>query len=222
VRGAGRGRASAGGEGARRLPESDAALVRRCRAGDAEAFDTLVRRYQRQTVNLAYRLLGDLDAAHDVAQEAFVCAYRALGKFRGAARFSTWLYRIVYNLCLDELNRRRRRSAEHSLDNFYAADDSPMLDVPDPNPDPAEEVAVRLLQREIRRAVARLSPTHRAVLVMYDLQGLSYEEIAEVLRCPLGTVKSRLSRARLALRAELAGKLEQFAPRGGRSDLGER
>lgn len=197
------------------MPPSDAVLVERCLAGDVEAFDTLVRRYQSQTVNTAYRVLGDIEAAHDVAQEAFVSAYRALPKFRGSARFSTWLYRIAYNLCMDELSRQRKRSVEQSLDSFYAADDSPTLELPDPDPDPAERAQMRELQLQIRQAIGRLPSVHRVVLVLYDLQGLCYEEIAQILSCPLGTVKSRLNRARLALRDELARTVEHLPLRNG-------
>ncbi len=188
----------------------DAELVRRTLGGDLSAFDELVRRNERRVVSLAYRLTGDRDLSHDLAQEAFVSAYRNLRKFRGASAFSTWLYRITYNVCIDEMHRRGR-AAERSIDSFYGGDGTAALEIPDTGDTP-EEAATRSERTEaVRQAVARLPEHYREVLVLYDIQGIPYEEIAGLLGCPLGTIKSRINRARMALLDALGPDVELFA-----------
>lgn len=172
-------------------------IVARARTGDAQAFDQLVSRYGDRLYNLCLRLLGHPEDASDVAQAAFVRAYVSLSEFGGRASFGTWLYRIAVNCCLDHLKRRRRRP-EVALTEEIPAD----LD------DPNERLAARDRQRLVRAAIRELPKHQRAVLVLYDLQGLSYEEIAVVIGANVGTVKSRLNRARLALRDKLRPYME--------------
>jgi len=187
----------------------DTGLVRRCLDGDLSAFDELVRRHEGRVVSLAYRLTGDRDLANDLAQEAFVSAYRSLRKFRGASAFSTWLYRITYNVCIDEIHRRGR-TAERSVDTFYGGDRDVALEIPDAADTPEDAATRSERSQAVRRAVARLPEHYREVLVLYDLQGVPYEEIASLLRCPLGTIKSRINRARLALLEALGPDVELF------------
>lgn len=186
-------------------------LVARCQRGDPDAFDELVERYQSKVYNLAYRLLGDADEASDVGQEAFLRIYRGIQRFHGGSALTTWIYRIVHNLCLDEMKKKRRRP--HIIPE-PADDDSGGDQLLDRLPDESEEPQSQILSDErdlaVRGAIATLKPHHRDVLVLYDLEGLSYNEIAEVLHTNVGTIKSRLNRARLALAQELAKNRELF------------
>lgn len=182
-------------------------LIRESQAGSNEAFDGLVALHQSRVFNISLRLVGDRETALDCAQEAFLRAYHAIRSFRGDCAFTTWLYRITSNVCMDEL-RRRKPTESLSADEDETAD--PLERLAEDGPGPEQ----RLLQEERRRAVlkalGRLPELHRSVLVLYDLQGLSYEEVAGVLQVSLGTVKSRLNRARLALKEALESVKELF------------
>ena len=172
----------------------------RLRAGDAPAFEELVMTYQHRVFGVALRMLGNRAEAEDVAQEAFVRAHRALGAFRGDAKLSTWLYAITSRLCLNRLASGERRMARQGEDALLRLSDA------GPRPDAALER--RELETALGRAIAELPEDRRIVVVLRDLEGLSYEEIAQVLELELGTVRSRLHRAR----AELKEKLERFLP----------
>ncbi len=193
--------------------DDDASLVELARAGDTAAFGSLVRRYQDRLFPTAYRLTGRVEDAQDLVQEAFLKAYVNLGQFHGESSFFTWLYRIAVNLALS--NRRKKRVESHApLAQGMPRDDL----IEDPSragPSDAIERAER--DQQIHRALGTLSPDHRVVVVMKDLDGLSYEEIARNLRIPLGTVRSRLHRARLELREKLRGFLEINLPRDGQA-----
>jgi RNA polymerase sigma-70 factor (ECF subfamily) len=172
----------------------------RLRAGDAPAFEDLVMTYQHRVFGVALRMLGNRAEAEEVAQEAFVRAHRALGEFRGDAKLSTWLYAITSRLCLNRLASGERRMARQGEDALLRLSDA------GPRPDAALER--RELEAALGRAIADLPEDRRIVVVLRDLEGLSYEEIAQVLELELGTVRSRLHRAR----AELKEKLERFLP----------
>jgi len=172
------------------------ALIAAARRGDAEAFNQLILIYQGMVYNLAYRILGDPDAAADATQEAFLSAFRAIRKFRGGS-FKAWLLRIVTNACYDQLRLRQRRPTT-SLEALLATGSAPAPTGAEETP---EEHALRQeLARVIQAGIQTLPPEQRVTLVLSDVQGLSYREIAEVTRTSLGTVKSRLSRARAKLR----------------------
>ncbi|MDK2855892.1 MAG: polymerase sigma-70 factor, subfamily [Bacillota bacterium] len=185
----------------------DEVLVKECRRGSREAFAVLVERYQAKIYNLTYRLLGNADDAEELTQEAFCRAFAKLGEFRGEAAFSTWLYRIAHNLCLDELRRRQRRPvlslSEHEMRRY-------LEEVPGENPEAAELCVRRAVLGRLQEVLATLPPDQRTVLVLRDVQDLSYEEIAQIIGCSLGTVKSRLNRARRALRDKLSAERELF------------
>jgi RNA polymerase sigma-70 factor (ECF subfamily) len=188
------------------LGPSEQELIRRSQAGDRRSFDQLVARAYPLVFNTAYRILGDHDLAADATQSSFVRAYRSLHTFRGSSSFTTWLYRIVSNVCLDMVRRQKRQTQSLTLDS----DEEPQAerDIPDETNHP-ERVAIETeLQRAVHGALQKLSPEHRVVLTLYDLAGFTYEEIADTLGLPLGTVKSRLNRARLALRDEMARQTE--------------
>jgi len=163
----------------------DRALVAACAQRKPGVFQELLSRYRRPAISLAYQMLGDLEDAEDVAQEAFVRVFQAIPRFRGQAAFSTWLYRIVTNLCLGN-RRRRRATVELDAMREPTAPDSP-----------SRQVTEVLLTRQV---LAAMTPDLRAILLLRDQEGLSYTEIAAALRLPLGTVRSRLSKARMAFR----------------------
>ncbi|MBI2914052.1 MAG: sigma-70 family RNA polymerase sigma factor [Chloroflexi bacterium] len=174
-------------------------LIARSRQGDLDAFNRLVEHYQRPVYNLCLRMLASPQAAEDATQDAFIAAYRAIDRFRGGG-FRAWLFRIAANACYDELRRRRSRPAL-SLD-APAAGQRP-LDLPHPGP-PLHEHAQRLeLARALQQALAALPPDQRLAVILCDVQGLDYAEIARVTGVSLGTVKSRLNRARARLRSLL-------------------
>jgi RNA polymerase sigma-70 factor (ECF subfamily) len=186
--------------------EGEAALIRKCREGDRACFDALVGRYASRVYNLALRITGHSQDAEDAAQEAFVRAFRSMRKFRFQCEFSTWLYRIAVNASLDELKRRKRRPAPFSTLRRDEDDADPQY--PSQEPDAHEAFQQRQRQEVIVKALNALPPHYRIVLTLYDVEGHSYEEIAAIIGAPVGTVKSRLNRARLALRALLAPQLE--------------
>jgi RNA polymerase sigma-70 factor, ECF subfamily len=178
-------------------------LIQRARGGDTEAMGHLIHRYQKHVYNLAYRLCGHYDDANDIAQEAFLRVFHSLNHFRGEANFSTWLYRIVTNVFLDERKKQRVRS-HNSLEEYIELEDSTVArQIEDPSPGPEEAVTAKERSDVIGAAVLSLPETQRVMIVLYHFQERSYEEIAEIMDMPIGTVKSRLNRARLALRNKL-------------------
>lgn len=190
-------------------------LVRAAKRGDLAAFNQLVLMYQSQAYNIAYRLLGDPDAAADATQDAFLKAFRRLHQHRGGS-FRSWLLRIVTNTCYDLLRKRKRRPTV-PLEPQSDEEESDRLPRWQSNAESPEEAVLR---REIHWAVqeglSQLSPEHRAVVVLSDIEGLSYEEIARVLDIPVGTVKSRLSRARARLRDYLRAHHGELLPKAYR------
>jgi len=182
---------------------SDDLLVKRAQDGDRNALSELVYRYERKTYNLAYRLMGNHADASDAAQEALVRVCLRLHNFRGDSAFSTWLFRVVTNTCLDEL-RRRGRLRHASLDDVLPLEEGAVQrQAPDEADSPVEHAERQEVQAAVQRAIKRLPDEYRVVVVMRDIQGLSYHEIAALLGTTLGTIKSRLHRARQALRAIL-------------------
>lgn len=192
----------------------DELLVERAKRGDAEAFEQLASQYYRKVYNIAYRVIGNPEDASDVAQEAFERAYLSLPEFRGDSSFQTWLLRITNNACLDELRRRKRRKVT-SLDEPMSVEDGEMdrqLAIADEADGPEQALERLEVQRVVQESINALDEEYRVVVVMRDIQGYSYNEIAETLGINLGTVKSRLNRARHALK-EMLGRLELLAPR---------
>lgn len=197
--------------------QHEEALVRRVQQGDDGAFDRLVELCAPRIINLAYRLVGNMDDAQDLAQEALLRVYQALPRFKGDAAFSTWLYRIVTNVCYDELKRRRRRP--DAFTDLQAPDEEsvPMEDTLVSDADPAEMVLSLERQQRIQQAITELPDTYRMVVVLYDLQGLNYQQIADTLQQNIGTVKSRLNRGRCLLREKLSEERELFSPQTSRN-----
>jgi RNA polymerase sigma-70 factor (ECF subfamily) len=176
---------------------NDSDLIARAKNGDTAAFETLIEAYQSKVYNLAYKMLYNREDAADAAQDALIKIYKSLGAFQGKSKFSTWVYRLTYNICIDAL--RRRRTETIPIDDALA----------DGGANPAGEAERRERVREIYRAISGLSPDHRAAVVLRDIDGHSYDEIAEILDCSVGTVKSRISRARDRLKEILYEYSEQ-------------
>ena len=187
------------------MQTDDHALVERCRQGDRAAFEPLVEKYRERVWRLAYNYLRDREEARDVAQEAFVRAWQALASFRGQSAFYTWLFRIVVNVATDRARQRAARGRAFGTEAVPEEDWERVL--VDHQADPAD-VARRTEQRErIRKALRTLPEHQRTIIMLSDLEGLSYREIAEVLDIPMGTVMSRLHNARKRLRAALGSLL---------------
>ena len=176
---------------------SDADYVRRLQRGETEAFEMLVRRHEKTIFNLVYRMLGDYDEAAEVSQEVFLSAYRAIGQFRGDANFSTWLYRIALN----HTSTRRKTLIRRQQRNVAIEDTEPVRDL---QPGPAETMEKKEIRERVQRALNSLEPADATVILLRDLQDIPYEEVARLLEIPVGTVKSRLHRARQALKSQLA------------------
>ncbi len=189
----------------------EAELISLCREGDRDAFNELVEMYQNQVVNIAYGMLSDREDAYDAAQEVFVKIYKNIGSFKGKSSLSTWIYRIVANVCNDTLRKRQRRAPAVSINSAFSDDDEKDMDITDDAPTPEELLELSEKQRAVRLAIAELSDEHREVITLSDIEQLSYEEISEILRCPVGTVKSRLNRARSALKKKLLKDRELFS-----------
>jgi RNA polymerase sigma-70 factor (ECF subfamily) len=184
----------------------EAALIQAAVQGDLTAFNRLVLAYQEIAFNVAYRMLDDPDAAEDATQTAFISAYRNLKSYRGGS-FRAWVLRMVTNTCYDELRRRKRRpvvSLEPVDDETSEEIESPRW-LADEGPGPEDQLETAELERAIQRCINGLPEDFRSVILLVDVQGLDYQEAAEITRTPLGTVKSRLARARLKMRDCLHG-----------------
>jgi RNA polymerase sigma-70 factor (ECF subfamily) len=184
------------------------ALIEAARRGDLDSFNRLVLAYQDMLYNQAYRMMGESEAAEDATQDAFISAFRNLRSYRGGS-FKAWLLRIVTNACYDELRRRKRRPTTplEPLDDQDEEIESPRW-ITDPGGTPEEASERHELARAIQRCLDGLSPEFRLVVILVDINGMDYLEAAEVVRTPLGTIKSRLARARTRLRDCLQGYRE--------------
>jgi RNA polymerase sigma-70 factor (ECF subfamily) len=188
----------------------DALLIDRSRNGDRSAFDSLIRKYEKRAYQYAYRLTSNPEEASDVVADAFVRVYNALHHFKGNSAFSTWLYRIITNCFLDSRKKQNNRPTVSLEASVMTSDGEVERQVEDSGPTP--DLLAERNEREVRveAAVALLPEYQRAMIVMYHAEMLSYEEIAEALDLPIGTVKSRLNRARISLREALVKDEELF------------
>lgn len=186
-----------------RVEDEDIEYVRACQKGDTSAFEVLVERHQKKMINISYRMLGDYDDACDVTQEAFIAAYKAIKKFKGEAKFSTWLYRIVINYAKNRLRQLQIAAKREGV----CLDDVEEIKTKEAWSQPASAGAnpgVRLEKKEreeqVQKCMSSLDEEFKEVLVLRDIEGLSYGEIKDILKIPEGTVKSRLARARGTLK----------------------
>lgn len=184
-------------------------LIERVKNGNRDAFTELMEKYQTQIFNVAYGMLSDYEDASDATQEVFIKVYKSIASFKGQSAFITWIYAICRNVCNDILRKRKRQGVSISI---YGDDDesAPLRNLKTEEPTPEERVEADERQMLVRDAINSLKPEYREVIVYSDMQQLSYEEIAKILKCPVGTVRSRLNRARTALRKILAEKRELF------------
>lgn len=174
--------------------DDDAEFVLRCCKGDIDAFGTLVERHQKKMLNMAYRMIGDYEESCDVVQEAFLSAYRAISKFRGEAKFSTWLYGIALNHARNRLQQQKTRSHHEEISINDPRDKM------DESLSVLEQLEKKDRDEKIQECIRALDGEQREVLVLRDIQGCTYDEISDMLKLPDGTVKSRLFRARNALK----------------------
>jgi len=189
----------------------ETALIQTAQHGDLDSFNTLILHYQDMVFHTALRILGDEDQASDAAQEAFISAFRSISSFRGGS-FKAWLMRTVTNACYDELRRQKRRPTTPLEPD---TEDGEEMDSPrwlaDPKMTPAEQSEADELEHAVQHCLDALPVEFRAVVVLADIQGMDYSEVATAVRVPLGTIKSRLARARLRLRECLRG-FEELLP----------
>jgi RNA polymerase sigma-70 factor (ECF subfamily) len=195
------------------LPDnSDMLLVERTIAGDQRAFDLLVIKYQRRVQRLIGRMVRDVDLVEDIAQETFIKAYRALHQFRGDAQFYTWLYRIAVNTAKKFLLELKHdptvtqaalQSSDDEDETFYAGNESTTSETPE------SELAAKEIAQEVNAALEALPNDLKQALTLREMDGMSYEEIAEIMKCPMGTVRSRIFRAREAVSARIKPMLEK-------------
>src|ERR1700722_14738788 len=185
-------------------PAEEMDLVNRARHDDLKAYDELVRRYQERIYATVYHMTANHEDANDLAQEAFVKAYQALKSFKGGSSFYTWLYRIAVNKTINFLKQRKNRQHMSLNDLDFNAEHNPDLVALISDKTPRREAGLNELQEKLNAALLKLSESHRLAVVLHDVQGLSHEEIAKIMHCNIGTVRSRLFYARQQLQALLA------------------
>jgi len=179
---------------------SDEQLMSLFQGGDENAYIELVNRYKDKLINFIFNYLGDLESSEDVVQETMIKLYQKKHYYKEIAKFSTWLYTIAKNLANTELRKRKQRKT--TLLSQFSKDDK-TYELPSNDPEPGQEIQTDIVNKIIRDAVEQLSEKFKIVIVLRDIQGLSYEDISEIINVPIGTVKSRINRARLQLQVEL-------------------
>lgn len=188
------------------MTESD--LIKKCKQGNREAFNVLFEKYQSQVINIAYGMLSDREDAYDAAQEVFVRVYKSIESFKEQSSFTTWIYRITTNICSDILRKRKKGNNIVSLNQ--SLDENKEIDIVDESPTPEERQELSERQKAVWKAISELKDEYRAVITLCDIEEMSYDEIAEILKVPKGTVKSRINRARISLKKKLMDKRELF------------
>ena len=180
---------------------SELDLVKRCQDGDSEAFDELVVRYRTRVFGMIYNMVHSEQDAWDLAQDSFLKAWKSIKRFRGQSSFYTWIYRIVMNVTIDWLRKKQIKAGGAEFDDSIQLKEVDPASKTSPKPDslPSEVMEQREIRGEIDKAIAQLSPEHRAVILMKEIDGMQYHEIAEALGCSIGTVMSRLFYARKKL-----------------------
>ena len=185
-------------------------LIKRAKKGDMDAFSVLVSTHEQKAINFAYRMLKDSHEAEDAVQEAFLRAFDKISTFRENSSFSTWFFTILNNICLDILRKHSKSATVISIHQEDTNDDKYELQIEDKSSGPYEELQKKEAASVLEKALKELSEEHRAVIVLRDINDFEYDEIARILGISLGTVKSRLSRARISLRKILEDSKELF------------
>jgi len=191
---------------------SETDLVKRCQEGDSEAFDELVTRYRTRVFGMIYNMVHNEQDAWDLAQDSFVKAWKSIGRFRGQSSFYTWIYRIVMNVTIDWVRKKQVKGSGAEFDDAIQLKeiDPASKTVPRPDPLPYERMQGGEIRSQIDKAIAQLSPEHRAVILMKEIEDMQYHEIAEALGCSIGTVMSRLFYARKKLQSLLKDVYENI------------
>jgi RNA polymerase sigma-70 factor, ECF subfamily len=191
---------------------SELDLVKRCQAGDSEAFDELVVRYRTRVFGMIYNMVHSEQDAWDLAQDSFVKAWKSIKRFRGQSSFYTWIYRIVMNVTIDWLRKKQVKGTGAEFDDAIQLKEIEPASRTVPKADalPSEKMEQTEIREQIDQAIAQLSPDHRAVILMKEIEGMQYHEIAEALECSIGTVMSRLFYARKKLQTLLKDVYENF------------
>ncbi len=193
------------------LEKEDADLVAQCQKGDLEAFNELVTRYRNKAYGMIYNMVRNEQDAWDLAQDGFLKAWKSIARFRGQSSFYTWLYRIMTNVTIDWLRKKQIEGTSEFDDTVSIASAEPgSFTVPKADPLPSEKIEQAEIRKRIDAAISKLSPEHRAVIVMKELEGLQYQEIADALECSIGTVMSRLFYARKKLQTLLKDVYESI------------
>lgn len=185
-------------------------LISKIKKGDNEAFSELVKAYEKKSLNFAYRMLKNLTDAEDATQEAFLKVFDKIHTFHGKSSFSTWFYTILSNICLDMLRKKARRGDTVSINQTTNDNKDFELQIEDTADSPYKQLQKKDAHKLLENALSKISDEHRAVIILRDINGLDYEEISKILNISLGTVKSRISRARLSLRKILEEYKELF------------
>jgi RNA polymerase sigma factor (sigma-70 family) len=189
-------------------PPAEMELVRRAQQGDLEAYDELVKRYQERIYATVYHMTSNHEDANDLAQDSFIKAFQALKSFKGGSSFYTWLYRIAVNKTINFLKQRKNRVHMSLNDLDFNAENNPDLVALISDKTPRRDAGLKELQEKLNAAMLKLSEPHRLVVVLHDVQGMSHEEVAQVMDCNIGTVRSRLFYARQQLQSLLTDYLK--------------
>src|SRR5271154_1583815 len=189
-------------------PVAEMELVRRAQRGDLAAYDELIQRYQQRIYATVYHMTSNHEDANDLAQDSFIKAFQALKSFKGGSSFYTWLYRIAVNKTINFLKQRKNRTHMSLNDLDFNTENNPDLMALISDNTPRRAAGLKELQEKLNAALLKLSEPHRLVVVLHDVQGQSHEEIAEIMDCNIGTVRSRLFYARQQMQAELADYLK--------------
>lgn len=190
------------------VPVAEMDLVRRAQRGNLEAYDDLVKRYQERIYATIYHMTSNHDDANDLAQDSFIKAFQALKSFKGGSSFYTWLYRIAVNKTINFLKQRKNRTHMSLNDLDFNTENNPDLVALISDKTPRRDAGLKELQEKLNAAMLKLSESHRMVVVLHDVQGMSHEEVAEVMDCNIGTVRSRLFYARQQLQSMLSDYLK--------------
>lgn len=190
------------------LGSQEVSLIRQAKAGDVKSFEQLIAGHQKRIFNIAYRVLGNPEDANDVTQEALVKAYCGIKKFKGKSSFSTWLFTIVNNACIDFIRKNRKTDMIYLDREYETGDGTYKVQLGDDENTPEELFEKKEAQRLVHESIGELSYDHRKIIILRDIEHFSYKEIAQILGCPEGTVKSRISRAREGLKTIIKEKLK--------------
>lgn len=190
------------------MSEFERELVERAKKGDVEAFEQLIEGCEKKVFNIAFRMIANYDDAKEIAQEVFLKAFKSISKFKGDSLFSTWIYKITTNVCLDEIRKRKNKKIV-SLDEEIEMDGNEVKrQIKDEGPGPENEAENNEVKKAVIDSINALPDDYKTVIVLRDIQGFSYGEIARFINCPEGTVKSRINRARQSLKNILEKKKE--------------